>query len=822
MSSSDNRVNRKTGSQDTHHSSDDKKPDNVISVDQFERQKHAEHEKKRLRLSDAEDIAIRQLSGREPQVKDLDQPHPVPVAPRETAPPAGQANIVEPLNTRLGAPVPETSVSANTDSASAAHLISDAVDKALSTAYETPTDKAPRHTSPQAPVTESEANRPAASRAPTVQLSAEHGIAQQYTPIASVQHMGAATDAPDSDHDAPGSADPLATTGKTPALPQMPQDLLPEKTSAAQISPLYGNHGPAGADPFALPGNLPENLSENLADQFIPAPDAHNYVQAARDETPHDPASILTDLENAMAATLPADDQIAAQASSTDAKAASTIFGGPVAGPSDEPETGYKPYRETATLSPLEDELISDSSNEPEDFEADFEAEDDFETAAYITEEFDAGKNADDPFLAETSAVQETIEARGVSRMGLIAGAAGLIGGLGIAGGVGLVVLNPGLLGKSLPLANDDNEIARAERLVARGKTNARLPAIASQDTAQTAKSNNLSSLAALNPQDAARQASLTASNITGSASSPIPLLIGTNAVTSGVESFVAINGLPPGASLSSGLNLGSGNWLLPPAKLDGLVLNVPDQYSGTLVLTAQLLKTDARTPITQPHSFNVQVTSAPKSIEASTGGLQANTQARNITATTQQRALASLNETQGTTLKLSQLPELNDSADSDIIGALPVTGSKIPAGGRGFTAPARAPRNLSQQLPGGLQTGNIANRDNRQAALSPETALPVMSKAKVQSLIKRGDELFRLGDLASARLIYGQAASEGDAEAAVALGRTFDPVYFEKLDVQGFEPEPAKAMEWYRKASIAGSASAQDKIDKLQSWLSR
>jgi TPR repeat protein len=88
--------------------------------------------------------------------------------------------------------------------------------------------------------------------------------------------------------------------------------------------------------------------------------------------------------------------------------------------------------------------------------------------------------------------------------------------------------------------------------------------------------------------------------------------------------------------------------------------------------------------------------------------------------------------------------------------------------------------------------------------------------------LIRDGNRLMRDGDIASARRLYEQAAANGNAEAALAMGRSYDPSYFEKLPVKTGKPDPATAFEWYKKALEGGLVTARVKIDALKQWLQR
>jgi len=90
------------------------------------------------------------------------------------------------------------------------------------------------------------------------------------------------------------------------------------------------------------------------------------------------------------------------------------------------------------------------------------------------------------------------------------------------------------------------------------------------------------------------------------------------------------------------------------------------------------------------------------------------------------------------------------------------------------------------------------------------------LDDAEITALIKRGEDFLRSGDLASARLLLRRAAEAGSADAALALGETFDPLYVEQLGAIGIKPDPALAREWYQKAAELGSDTARQQLAKL------
>jgi hypothetical protein len=90
-----------------------------------------------------------------------------------------------------------------------------------------------------------------------------------------------------------------------------------------------------------------------------------------------------------------------------------------------------------------------------------------------------------------------------------------------------------------------------------------------------------------------------------------------------------------------------------------------------------------------------------------------------------------------------------------------------------------------------------------------------VLDDNEIAALVKRGKDFANHGDLVSARLLLRRAAEAGSAEAALALGETFDPVVFQRLHVIGIEPDATRAQKWYQRAAELGSAAASQHFAK-------
>lgn len=83
---------------------------------------------------------------------------------------------------------------------------------------------------------------------------------------------------------------------------------------------------------------------------------------------------------------------------------------------------------------------------------------------------------------------------------------------------------------------------------------------------------------------------------------------------------------------------------------------------------------------------------------------------------------------------------------------------------------------------------------------------------SEIAQIMRRGDDLMKTGDAASARLMYQRAAETGDATAAFKLAETYDPL----VRSIGLAPDPDRAHRWYVKARDLGSPQAAERLDRL------
>ncbi len=126
-----------------------------------------------------------------------------------------------------------------------------------------------------------------------------------------------------------------------------------------------------------------------------------------------------------------------------------------------------------------------------------------------------------------------------------------------------------------------------------------------------------------------------------------------------------------------------------------------------------------------------------------------------------------------------------------------PTTGTAVPSPAAGPQRPA-AP---GPSAPGSSTAGP--------SAVGPD-------REEVAALIARGQTYFASGDVVSARLVFRRAAEAGDAQAALALGGTYDPLVLKSLGVIGVAADAAQARGWYQRAAELGSREAPQRIDQL------
>jgi hypothetical protein len=90
------------------------------------------------------------------------------------------------------------------------------------------------------------------------------------------------------------------------------------------------------------------------------------------------------------------------------------------------------------------------------------------------------------------------------------------------------------------------------------------------------------------------------------------------------------------------------------------------------------------------------------------------------------------------------------------------------------------------------------------------------VDQAALLEMLQRGDRLLSRGDIVAARTIYERAAEMGNAQAALALGATYDPSKLWSFGVFGMVGNKDRARQWYARAQELGHADAKDRLSAL------
>lgn len=96
------------------------------------------------------------------------------------------------------------------------------------------------------------------------------------------------------------------------------------------------------------------------------------------------------------------------------------------------------------------------------------------------------------------------------------------------------------------------------------------------------------------------------------------------------------------------------------------------------------------------------------------------------------------------------------------------------------------------------------------------DTTRPTLDADEIAVLLNRGKAFLNDGDVVSARLVLRRAAEAGSAEAALALGASFDPLVIKQTGAVGVRGDAEQARQWYQKAAALGSNVASRQLANL------
>jgi len=163
--------------------------------------------------------------------------------------------------------------------------------------------------------------------------------------------------------------------------------------------------------------------------------------------------------------------------------------------------------------------------------------------------------------------------------------------------------------------------------------------------------------------------------------------------------------------------------------------------------------------------------------------------------------------------------PPLRPEAPAPQIASLPPPTSPAPAAngpGPADANPAATDPKPVASPPSAPSQGAPAQGAPAQAAPAAPQAAVVLDENEIDTLIRRGKNLLNEGDFSGARVLFERAANAGSAEAALALGSTYDPNVIKRLGAIMVRPDIASARKWYQLAAERGSAAASLQLANL------
>ena len=249
--------------------------------------------------------------------------------------------------------------------------------------------------------------------------------------------------------------------------------------------------------------------------------------------------------------------------------------------------------------------------------------------------------------------------------------------------------------------------------------------------------------------------------NSVGSINEMLDLGVRVSARTRGA--IVVVKVLPPGAKLTAGIRMVSGEWRIPLDELAGVSVIPPADFRGQVNLNIKLHAADGSS--VNSGSVRLAWTAAD-------------------TIPTKIASLAS------PAIKVSTIPVRNSLSESAPSVELPRLQAE-PA--KPMVEPARQP----------VEPVRATIEPQRQ----PGEAVRQIDPAELAGLVKRAEDLLASGDILPARLLLMRAAEARHARAAHLLATTYDPAQLKRFGEHGAASDMALAQNWYQKAKDWGQA---------------
>ena len=282
--------------------------------------------------------------------------------------------------------------------------------------------------------------------------------------------------------------------------------------------------------------------------------------------------------------------------------------------------------------------------------------------------------------------------------------------------------------------------------------------------------------------------------------SGPTPLGLAVEGRAEGA--VVVVAGLTPDMELSAGEMVASDKWQISVAELGSAWIAPPENFAGSIDLVAELHLSDGEIADRVAIQFKWVSPLAPPPPAQHETVLE---EAPPAVALASASAKVDRAERPPLPSPAEEQPVGKERPDSEVSSAVtpsPPDREEIAA----HPPPAPAP--------------SLPQLEHEEIAASPPISRPPaqdqFDQKEITVLLNRGKNLMASGDLAAARIVLRRAVDANNAEAALALAATYDPLVLRELKVYGFTGDAAIARIWYEKATKLGSFVAPRQLEIL------
>jgi hypothetical protein len=130
----------------------------------------------------------------------------------------------------------------------------------------------------------------------------------------------------------------------------------------------------------------------------------------------------------------------------------------------------------------------------------------------------------------------------------------------------------------------------------------------------------------------------------------------------------------------------------------------------------------------------------------------------------------------------------------------------------RGFAAEVPQEIMASSGVAEPDHTGTISGAPTHSTFVpSHSSSASRMSRAEIDRMVAKGEEVLKTRDLATARLYFRRAADAGDARGALGMARSFDSKVLQELRLFSVRADASEAARWYARARELGHSPSVD-----------